>query len=54
MFLGECIIINVSCREKELGEHEYVEPNYSYSMEWKDKLIDSSLFYSTSGHHNPR
>ncbi|PNF31646.1 Transmembrane protein 43 [Cryptotermes secundus] len=36
------------------GDHEYVETSYSYTMEWRDKLIDSSLFYSTSGHHNPK
>ncbi|GFG38593.1 hypothetical protein Cfor_01640 [Coptotermes formosanus] len=35
------------------GEHEYVDSRYSYVMEWRDKLIDSSLFHSMS-HHNPK
>lgn len=26
---------------------------YYYSMDWKDKLIDSSRFYIRTGHHNP-
>ena len=26
---------------------------YYYSMDWRDKLIDSSRFYIRTGHHNP-
>lgn len=26
---------------------------YYYTMEWKDRLIDSSRFYIRTGHHNP-
>lgn len=35
------------------GEHAYVDSRYSYVMEWRDKLIDSTLFHSMS-HHNPK
>ncbi|XP_021924096.1 transmembrane protein 43 homolog isoform X3 [Zootermopsis nevadensis] len=41
-------------REQVPGDHEYVELSYSYSMEWRDKLIDSYLFYNTAGHRNPK
>ncbi|XP_069692898.1 transmembrane protein 43 homolog isoform X2 [Periplaneta americana] len=41
-------------REVVPGDHEFVDASYSYTTEWRDKLIDSSLFYSISGHHNPK
>ena len=30
------------------------ERTYYYTMEWKDKLIDSRSFYIRTGHHNPK
>lgn len=27
---------------------------YYYTMDWRDKLVDSSQFYIRSGHENPR
>jgi len=35
------------------GEHVHVDTRYSYVMEWRDKLIDSTSFHSMS-HHNPK
>lgn len=33
---------------------QHPEVSFSYSMEWKDKLIDSSQFYIQNGHYNPK
>lgn len=30
------------------------EKTYYYSMDWHDKIVDSSLFYIRSGHENPK
>jgi hypothetical protein len=43
-----------SCREVVPGDRDYGETSYWYVMEWKDRLIYSSLFYITSGHRNPK
>jgi hypothetical protein len=48
------LTLNFCCRDLVPGDHEFVESSYSYTMEWRDKLIDSSLFYTISGHHNPK
>ena len=30
------------------------QSTYSYSMAWKDKLVDSSSFFIPWGHDNPK
>lgn len=30
------------------------ERTYYYTQDWRDKLVDSSLFYIRSGHENPK
>lgn len=30
------------------------QKTYYYTMDWRDKLVDSSLFYIRSGHENPK
>lgn len=30
------------------------QKTYYYSMDWRDKIVDSSLFYIRSGHDNPK
>lgn len=30
------------------------QKTYYYSMDWRDKIVDSSLFYIRSGHENPK
>lgn len=32
---------------------ETEQRTYYYTMEWKDKMIDSRSFYIQNGHHNP-
>lgn len=30
------------------------QKTYYYSMDWRDKIVDSSIFYIRSGHENPK
>lgn len=43
-----------STEEKKVGGGTHTETTYSYSKEWKDRLIDSRSFEEPSGHANPQ
>lgn len=50
------IILTHIFREFKFGEsvsEQAGDRTYYYSMDWRDRLIDSSLFYIRSGHENP-
>ncbi|XP_012266096.2 transmembrane protein 43 homolog [Athalia rosae] len=40
--------------ERSFGGVTEDEKHYYYTMEWKDKLVDSDQFYIRTGHHNPK
>lgn len=35
-------------------EGNFVNTDYTYNTEWKSQLIDSSMFYDSTGHWNPK
>ncbi|GLG97432.1 Transmembrane protein 43 homolog [Gryllus bimaculatus] len=40
-------------QSREYEQNEYPFARYTYTTEYRDKLIDSNKFYQRAGHHNP-